>query len=44
METLDFWTEFALEVYWKNLVEESILLHAFAETTGLTEDSDTGEN
>ena len=44
IETLDIWTEVALEAYWKRLVEESILVHAFADATGLTEDSETGKN
>jgi hypothetical protein len=44
METLDIWTEFALEAYWKRVVEESILVHAFEEASGITEDSETGEN
>ena len=43
METLDFWTEVALETYWKRVVEESISVHAFKEATGLTEDSETPE-
>jgi len=44
METLDFWTEVALETYWKRVVEESISVHAFREATGLTEDSETPRN
>lgn len=44
METLDFWTEFALENYWKTLVEESIQMHLLVEASGLTKDSETGEN
>jgi hypothetical protein len=44
METLDLWTEVALDAYWKRVVEESILVHAFTEATGLTEDSETSEN
>lgn len=43
-EILDFWTEFALDAYWKSLVEESIRLHLINEVTGLTEDSETCEN
>lgn len=43
METLDLWTEFALEAYWKRVVEESILAHAFMESTGFTEDSEDSE-
>jgi hypothetical protein len=44
IETLDIWTDVALEAYWKHAVEESILVHAFTEATGLTEDSETAEN
>ena len=44
MDLLDLWTEVALEAHWKHVVEESILVHAFTEATGLTEDSETSEN
>ena len=44
METLDLWTEVALDAYWKRVVEESILVHSLTEATGLTEDSETSEN